>query len=196
MSVTTAFTNHSEQTVYIGGRSVQPNETREVDARFVPAVAEINRQILVLFINFDSEPRYFGTTVVQHNEAARLPIIHFENPNELDAGAFQDQVFESLLEKSIDHIRPYFSTLEEEELQRLMELENGKSKRKNLLKELADEVEKRKQAREFDPQVYAASIQGKDENELQVELLAAADHTEKLAIIQQALSELKQAKQA
>lgn len=63
MSITTAFTNNTNQTVTIGGRSIKPGETREVDARFVPASPEINRKLMVLFINLGITPRYFGTTV-------------------------------------------------------------------------------------------------------------------------------------
>ena len=155
MPVMTAFTNNEKQTVNIGGRSVQPGETREVDARFVSAAPETNRQIIVLYINFGITPKYFGTTVVQPNTAARLPIIHFENPNKADAGAFQDAVFSELLEKSIEDIKPFFSSFEDDELERLAELEQSDGKRKTLLKEITDTLAARKEDREFDPQVCA-----------------------------------------
>lgn len=191
MPVMTAFTNNEKQTVNIGGRSVQPGETREVDARFVSAAPETNRQIIVLYINFGITPKYFGTTVVQPNTAARLPIIHFENPNKADAGAFQDAVFSELLEKSIEDIKPFFSSFEDDELERLAELEQSDGKRKTLLKEITDTLAARKEDREFDPQKYAQSLEGKDESELQVELLAAGDNELKLKAIQDALAELK-----
>lgn len=191
MPVMTAFTNNEKQTVNIGGRSVQPGETREVDARFVSAAPETNRQIIVLYINFGIAPKYFGTTVVQPNTAARLPIIHFENPNKADAGAFQDAVFSELLEKSIEDIKPFFSSFEDDELERLAELEQSDGKRKTLLKEITDTLAARKEDREFDPQKYAQSLEGKDESELQVELLAAGDNELKLKAIQDALAKLK-----
>ena len=191
MPVMTAFTNNEKQTVNIGGRSVQPGETREVDARFVSAAPETNRQIIVLYINFGITPKYFGTTVVQPNTAARLPIIHFENPNKADAGAFQDAVFSELLEKSIEDIKPFFSSFEDDELERLAELEQSDSKRKTLLKEITDTLAARKEDREFDPQKYAQSLEGKDDSELQVELLAAGDNELKLKAIQDALAKLK-----
>ncbi|MFM2590053.1 ABC transporter ATPase [Vibrio sp. TBV020] len=191
MPVMTAFTNNEKQTVNIGGRSVQPGETREVDARFVSAAPETNRQIIVLYINFGITPKYFGTTVVQPNTAARLPIIHFENPNKADAGAFQDAVFSELLEKSIEDIKPFFSSFEDDELERLAELEQSDGKRKTLLKEITDTLATRKEDREFDPQKYAQSLEGKDESELQVELLAAGDNELKLKAIQDALAKLK-----
>lgn len=191
MPVMTAFTNNEKQTVNIGGRSVQPGETREVDARFVSAAPETNRQIIVLYINFGITPKYFGTTVVQPNTAARLPIIHFENPNKADAGAFQDAVFSELLEKSIEDIKPFFSSFEDDELERLAELEQSDSKRKTLLKEITDTLAARKEDREFDPQKYAQSLEGKDDSELQVELLAAGDNELKLKAIQNALAKLK-----
>lgn len=191
MPVMTAFTNNEKQTVNIGGRSVQPGETREVDARFVSAAPETNRQIIVLYINFGITPKYFGTTVVQPNTAARLPIIHFENPNKADAGAFQDAVFSELLEKSIEDIKPFFSSFEDDELERLAELEQSDGKRKTLLKEITDTLAARKEDREFDPQKYAQSLEGKDESELQVELLAAGDNELKLKAIQDALAKLK-----
>lgn len=191
MPVMTAFTNNEKQTVNIGGRSVQPGETREVDARFVSAAPETNRQIIVLYINFGITPKYFGTTVVQPNTAARLPIIHFENPNKADAGAFQDAVFSELLEKKVEDIKPFFSSLEDEELERLAELEQSDGKRKTLLKEITDMLTARKEEREFNPQKYAQSLEGKDESELQVELLAAGDNELKLKAIQDALAKLK-----
>lgn len=191
MPVMTAFTNNEKQTVNIGGRSVQPGETREVDARFVSAPPETNRQIIVLYINFGITPKYFGTTVVQPNTAARLPIIHFENPNKADAGAFQDAVFSELLEKNIEDIKPFFSSFEDDELERLAELEQSDSKRKTLLKEITDTLAARKEDREFDPQKYAQSLEGKDDSELQVELLAAGDNELKLKAIQNALAKLK-----
>ncbi|MDA0109009.1 ABC transporter ATPase [Vibrio sp. La 4.2.2] len=191
MPVMTAFTNNEKQTVNIGGRSVQPGETREVDARFVSAAPETNRQIIVLYINFGITPKYFGSTVVQPNTAARLPIIHFENPNKADAGAFQDAVFSELLEKSIEDIKPFFSSFEDDELERLAELEQLDGKRKTLLKEITDTLAARKEEREFDPQKYAQSLEGKDESELQVELLAAGDNELKLKAIQDALAKLK-----
>ncbi|GLT18870.1 hypothetical protein GCM10007938_26520 [Vibrio zhanjiangensis] len=191
MPVMTTFTNNEKQTVNIGGRSVQPGETREVDARFVSAAPETNRQIIVLYINFGITPKYFGTTVVQPNTAARLPIIHFENPNKADAGAFQDAVFSELLDNSIDDIKPFFSSFEDNELERLAELEQSDGKRKTLLKEITDTLTARKEDREFDPQVYAQSLEDKDESELQVELLAAGDNELKLKAIQDALATLK-----
>ncbi|AYV20499.1 ABC transporter ATPase [Vibrio mediterranei] len=191
MPVMTAFTNNEKQTVNIGGRSVQPGETREVDARFVSAAPETNRQIIVLYINFGITPKYFGTTVVQPNTAARLPIIHFENPNKADAGAFQDAVFSELLEKKVEDIKSFFSLFEDDELERLAELEQSDSKRKTLLKEITDTLAARKEDREFDPQKYAQSLEGKDESELQVELLAAGDNELKLKVIQDALAKLK-----
>ncbi|MCG9597064.1 ABC transporter ATPase [Vibrio sp. Isolate25] len=191
MPVMTAFTNNEKQTVNIGGRSVQPGETREVDARFVSAAPETNRQIIVLYINFGITPKYFGTTVVQPNTAARLPIIHFENPNKADAGAFQDAVFSELLEKKVEDIKPFFSSFEDDELERLAELEQSDGKRKTLLKEITDTLAARKEDREFDPQKYAQSLEGKDESELQVELLAAGDNELKLKAIQDALAKLK-----
>ncbi|EIJ0945196.1 ABC transporter ATPase [Vibrio vulnificus] len=191
MSITTAFTNNSKQTVNIGGRSVQPGETREVDARFVPASAEINRKLMVLFINFGITPKYFGETVVQPNQAARLPIIHFENPNKANAGKFQDQVFEQLLALKIDDIKPFFSSLNDDELKRLSELETLDQKRKGLLKEIEDELAVRTAERDFDPASYAKTLEGKDESELQIELLAVGDDQVKLALIQDALSKLK-----
>lgn len=191
MPVMTAFTNNEKQTVNIGGRSVQPGETREVDARFVSAAPETNRQIIVLYINFGITPKYFGTTVVQPNTAARLPIIHFENPNKADAGAFQDAVFSELLEKSIEDIKPFFSSFEDDELERLAELEQSDGNRKTLLKEITDTLAARKEDREFDPQKYVQSLEGKDESELQVELLAAGDNELKLKAIQDALAKLK-----
>lgn len=191
MSITTAFTNNSKQTVNIGGRSVLPGETREVDARFVPASAETNRQIIILYINFGITPKYFGTTVVQPNQAARLPIIHFENPNKTDAGKFQDTIFEELLTHKIDDIKPFFSSLTDDELNRLAELESADQKRKSLLKDIEDELAVRAAERGFDPEAYAKTLEGKDESELQIELLSAGDNQMKLNVIQAALSKLK-----
>jgi hypothetical protein len=178
MPIMTAYTNNSKQAVNIGGRTVHPGETREVDARFVPAAAQVNRAIVILYINFSITPKYFGQTVVQPNTAARLPIIHFENPNKADAGAFQDKIFEELLTKKIDEIKPFFSELTDEELARLSELETADQKRKGLLSGIDEEL--------------AKTLEGKDESELQVELLAAGDNEMKLKVIQEALSKLKE----
>ncbi|WP_158117214.1 ABC transporter ATPase [Vibrio cincinnatiensis] len=191
MSITTAFTNTTDQAVNIGGRSVLPGETREVDARFVPASPTTNRQLMVLFINFGITPKYFGTTVVQPNQAVRLPIIHFENPNKANAGKFQDQVFEELLNRKVDDIKPFFSSLNDDELQRLSELEMLDQKRKSLLKEIDNELAVRIAERDFDPDAYAKSLEGKEESELQIELLAVGDDQAKLTLIQDALSQLK-----
>ncbi|MEI8634725.1 ABC transporter ATPase [Vibrio sp. PP-XX7] len=193
MSVTTAFTNHSEQTVNIGGRSVLPGETREVDARFVPASPETNRQLLVLYINFNDSVRYFGTNAVQPLEAMRLPVIHFENPNLHDAGKIQDQIFTELLDRKIDDIKPYFSQLNDEEVSRLVELEQVGDQRKSLLKVLQDELAVRDAERNFDPETYAQTLAGMDESELQIELLATQDNSMKTQVIEQALSALKSA---
>ncbi|MGU3226182.1 ABC transporter ATPase [Vibrio cholerae] len=192
MSITTAFTNNTNQTVTIGGRSIKPGETREVDARFVPATPEINRQLMVLFINLGITPRYFGTTVVQPGHSARLPIIHFENPNKADAGKFQVKMFEELLARKVDDIKPFFSAFNDEELEHLSALEVSDQNRKSLVKLIADELAVRKAERDFDPASYAQTLEGKDESELQIELLAANDNQMKLSLIQDALSKLKE----
>ncbi|EGR1038396.1 ABC transporter ATPase [Vibrio cholerae] len=191
MSITTAFTNTTKQAVNIGGRTIQPNETREVDARFVPAAAQVNRGIIILYINFSITPKYFGQTVVQPNTAARLPIIHFENPNKADAGAFQDKVFTELLTKKIDEIKPFFSEFTDAELARLSELETEDQKRKGLLSGIDEELATRKAERDLTPEAFAKTLEGKDESDLQVELLAAGDNELKLKAIQDALSKLK-----
>lgn len=192
MPIMTAFTNTSDQAVNIGGRTILPNETREVDARFVPAAAQVNRGIIILYINFSITPKYFGQTVVQPNTAARLPIIHFENPNKADAGAFQDKIFEELLTKKIDEIKPFFSELTDEELARLSELEATDQKRKGLLSGIDEELATRKAERDLTPEAFAKTLEGKDESDLQVELLAAGDNEMKLKVIQEALSKLKE----
>ncbi len=191
MSIMTPYTNTTKQAVNIGGRTIQPNETREVDARFVPAAAQVNRGIIILYINFSMTPKYFGQTVVQPNTAARLPIIHFENPNKADAGAFQDKVFTELLTKKIAEIKPFFSALTDEELARLSELETADQKRKGLLSSIDDELTARKEDKELTPESFAKTLEGKDESELQIELLAAGDNEMKLTVIQEALSKLK-----
>ncbi|SIO94654.1 ABC transporter ATPase [Vibrio spartinae] len=191
MSITTAFTNQSDQAVNIGGRSILPGETREVDARFVPATPETNRLLQVLYINFNTTPRYFGTDVVQPLQAMRLPVILFENPNLHDAGKIQDEIFAELLNRKIDDIKPYVSKFNDAEVSRLVELEQVGDQRKSLMKELQDELAVREAERNFDPEAYAKTLEGKDESELQIELLAAGDNEMKTQVIEQALSALK-----
>lgn len=192
MKPTIAYTNNTKQQQNIGGRTVMPGETREVDARFVPSPALVNRGLMILFINFDSEARYFGTTKVGPGQAARVSIIHFENPNRENAGAVQDEIFVRLLDNKIDVIKPYFSELDDTELNRLAELEKVDGNRKTLLEDIETELSVRQAEREFSPAEYAKSLQAMSDEDLQVEILKAGDDSRKLDAVQNELAKRKE----
>ncbi|MDW6004731.1 ABC transporter ATPase [Vibrio mangrovi] len=140
MSIMVPYTNHSSHSMTIGGCTVPAGETCHVDARFVPAKPQVNRQLKILYINFNQTPRYFGTSVVQPLQAERLSVIHFDNPNLHDAGQVQDRIFSRLLERKISDIKPYLAQMHEGEIVRLAELEQAGQQRKSLLKEFQNEL--------------------------------------------------------
>lgn len=189
------YTNNTKQPQNIAGKTVLPGETREVDARFAPATAAINRALMILFINFAQSPRYFGETVVEPGQTARLSIIHFENPNCEGAGAAQDVIFNQLLEHKIDDITPYFSQLEDTELNRVAELEAVDANRKTLLENIKDELAVRQAEREFSPATYAKALDAMDDEELQLELLSVGDDSRKIAAIENELAKRQEQKQ-
>ncbi|KFA98786.1 hypothetical protein [Vibrio sp. ER1A] len=189
------FTNTQAEALNVGGRTILPGETREVDARFVPAPSMVNRDVVVLFINFNEEPRFFGTTKVEAGKAARLPLIHFENPNVEESGKVQLEIFKQLLEKNISEITPYVSELNDDELSLLVDLEGLGEKRKTLLKHFADELAVRTAERSFDPEAFAASLKGMDDGDLNLALLDAGDNEMKITAIENELSERKASKE-
>ncbi|WP_120510964.1 ABC transporter ATPase [Photobacterium salinisoli] len=188
MKPSIAYTNTTHQPQNIGGRTVLPGETREVDARFVNATALVNRDLMILFINLDASPRFFGTTKVLPGEAVRVSVIHFENPNRENAGAVQDRIFEQLLENKIDIIKPYFSELEDGELSRLAELEQAGDKRKTLLEDIDNELAVRMAERNFSPAEYAQQLDAMTDEDLQLELLSVGDDSRKIVAIQDELA--------
>lgn len=190
---TVAYTNKTKQTQNIGGKTIQPMETREIDARFVPSPSVLNRELMILYINFDDSPRYFGTQKVDAKEPARLSIVHFENPNREDAGAVQDEIFETLLSFKVDIVKEYFSVLEDVELHRLIEIESQGQNRKSMLNHIEDEFAVRLAEREFSPGEYAKMLEALSDEDLDLEVLAAIEEV-KIEMVENELSKRKEAK--
>ena len=189
------YTNNGSTDAHIGGRTIKPGETRDVDARFIPASPYINREIMVAYINFNGSPRYFGTTRVDAGGFARLSIIHFQNPNVESSGDIQTEIFKQLLDRKIEDIKPYISLLEEDEILVLKAIEESEGKRKTLVDEFEKVLAERKEEREFTVEKYLNSLKELDDDQLQVELLKVSDHEVKTKLVEGVIAERKAAEQ-
>ncbi len=171
-----AFTNTGNETKHIGGKAVKSGETRE---------------LVLLYINFNDADRFFGEINVKPGEAARVPLIHFENPN-ADADKAQEQIFVSLLDESVEFIQGIFPDMSDEELAHIRDMETKEQKsRKTLLSAIDDELAVREAEASFDGKAYQQALLKMSEEDLQLELLSAGDNPEKLQFVQVRLSELK-----
>ena len=188
------YTNTTKKTQHVGARSVNPGETREVDARFVPAAAHVNVRLVLLYINTTESERFFGETVVKPGEFARVSANYFVDPN-TPADQCQQQLFRDVLDQPIPFVSGCLNAFEDDELDVLerIEKESG-DKRKGIIEALADERAVRVAERDFKAADYSEQLQQLSDEELDVELLTVADDAEKLVLVQEELANRKAAK--
>ncbi len=191
------FTNNSDVAVNICGKVVMPNETRDVDARFVPAPAAVNGSLQVLYFNFEDAPRYFGNEVVGPGAYARLSANYFVDPNTA-ADQVQSSLFRAFLEHNLKEIGASLEPFTDAELVQLdaLEQEEGENARKGLFELIKNELAVRKAERDFSPAIYSQHLQSLGDEALDVELLQVSDDEQKLSLVQVELSDRKAAKAA
>ncbi|AWL12818.1 hypothetical protein HMF8227_02366 [Saliniradius amylolyticus] len=189
------YTNNTQRPQTIAGKTINPGETREVDARFVPATPDINSSLFLLFFNVTDETKYFGSVAVEGHRYGRLPANHFVDPN-TPADKAQQGLFRALLDQKIDYIKerlPAFTPDELAVLKSIEEQAKGKNKRKGLLSAIDEEVERQNNVLSFDAEAYKQELAKMKDDELDLELLNAGDDQAKIELIQAELSSRKDA---
>jgi len=195
---TVPYTNNGKEPVSICGRVVKPGETREVDARFVPATPAVNGTLEVLYFNLGDSARYFGDTEVPVGGYARLSANFFVDPNTA-ADQVQTELFRAFLDQNLKVIGASLEAFTDDELAQLEAMEKtaeGRNARDGLFKLLKEELATRMAERDFVPAEYSKHLQSLSDEDLDLELLQVGDDEGKLPLVQAALSDRKDAKAA
>lgn len=189
------YTNNTDTAQHICGRVIAPGETREVDARFVPATAAVNGLLEVLYINFSDSPRFFGNDQVEPGGYARLPAKYFEDPN-TSADQAQTSIFRAFLDQSLSVIEASLEPFTDDELAHLVSMEkaDGQNARKGLFKLIEDELAVRVAERDFSPEAYSEHLSSLSDEDLDLELLQVGNNDDKLPLVQAELADRKAAK--